>query len=213
MNKKIMNNIHIGCGYTVGKSWKNYDVTPTSRFEKIPVLGKIIKINQNKFPKEVIYGDITKKPLCQPGEADNIFCSHTLEHMAFEEMKTALSNIYTMLKPGGCFRLIVPSLETKVKKYIKDNNANNFIKDIGMGEISKPKKIFSKIRYLFGNSKHPWMYDNKSMSKELENKNFKNINVCKFGDSNIKVFEEVEENERFVDSQGLPEVCIQCTKK
>ena len=33
------------------------------------------------------------------------------------------------------------------------------------------------------------------------------------GDSNIKVFEEVEENERFVDSQGLPEVCIQCTKK
>ena len=71
-----MNNIHIGCGYTVGKSWKNYDVTPTSRFEKIPILGKIIKINQNKFPKEVIYGDITKKPLCQPGEADNIFRSH-----------------------------------------------------------------------------------------------------------------------------------------
>ena len=32
-----MNNIHIGCGYTVGKSWKNYDVTPTSRFEKIPI--------------------------------------------------------------------------------------------------------------------------------------------------------------------------------
>ena len=208
-----MNNIHIGCGYTVGKSWKNYDVTPTSRFEKIPILGKIIKINQNKFPKEVIYGDITKKPLCQPGEADNIFCSHTLEHMAFEEMKTALSNIYTMLKPGGCFRLIVPSLEAKVKKYMKDNNANNFIKDIGMGEISKPKKIFSKIRSLFGNSKHLWMYDNKSMSKELENKKFENINICQFGDSNIKVFEEVEEKERFVDSQGLPEVCIQCTKK
>lgn len=208
-----MNNIHIGCGYTVGKSWKNYDVTPTSRFEKIPILGKIIKINQNKFPKEVIYGDITKKPLCQPGEADNIFCSHTLEHMAFEEMKISLSNIYTMLKPGGCFRLIVPSLETKVEKYMKDNNANNFIKDIGMGEISKPKKIFSKIRNLFGNSKHLWMYDNKSMSKELENKKFENINICKFGDSNIKVFEEVEEKERFVDSQGLPEVCIQCTKK
>ena len=208
-----MNNIHIGCGYTVGKSWKNYDVTPTSRFEKIPILGKIIKINQNKFPKEVIYGDITKKPLCQPGEADNIFCSHTLEHMAFEEMKISLSNIYTMLKPGGCFRLIVPSLETKVEKYMKDNNANNFIKDLGMGEISKPKKIFSKIRNLFGNSKHLWMYDNKSMSKELENKKFENINICKFGDSNIKVFEEVEEKERFVDSQGLPEVCIQCTKK
>jgi predicted SAM-dependent methyltransferase len=208
-----MNNIHIGCGYIVGKSWKNYDVTPTARFEKIPILSKIIKINQYKFPKEVIYGDITKKTLCAPNEADNIFCSHTLEHMAFEEMKAALSNIYTMLKPGGCFRLIVPSLEAKVKKYIKDNNANKFIEDIGMGERSKPKKIFNKIRYLFGNSRHLWMYDYKSMSKELEDKNFKDISMCKFGDSNIKVFEEVEEKERFINSEDLPEVCIQCTKK
>ena len=31
-------NIHIGCGYAVGKSWKNYDCTPTSRIEKIPIL-------------------------------------------------------------------------------------------------------------------------------------------------------------------------------
>jgi hypothetical protein len=39
---------------------------------------------------------------------------------------------------------------------------------------------------------------------------YKNINVCKFGDSNIKVFKE---EERFVDIQGLLEVCIECTKK
>ena len=206
-------NIHIGCGYTVGKSWKNYDVTPTARFEKIPLLNKIIKINENTFPKEVIFGDITKDILCAPNEADNIFCSHTLEHMAFEEMKTALSNIYTMLKPGGCFRLIVPSLETKIEKYIKNKDANNFIKDIGMGEKEKPKKFLSKIRHLFGNSRHLWMYDTRSMSKELENKNFKNIDVCKFGDSNIKAFEEVEEQGRFVDNENLPEVCIQCTKQ
>ena len=61
------------------QSWKNYDVTPTSIIEKIPLLGKIIKINQRRFPKEVIYGEHNQgNALCSISEADNIFCSHTL---------------------------------------------------------------------------------------------------------------------------------------
>ena len=44
-------NIHIGCGYTVGEHWKNYDSTPTLRFERIPIIGKFININENRFPK------------------------------------------------------------------------------------------------------------------------------------------------------------------
>ncbi len=206
-------NIHIGCGYTVGTNWKNYDATPTARIEKIPLLKKIIKINQRIFPKEVIYGDITKKPLCPPNGADNIFCSHTLEHMSYEEMKISLSHIYTMLKPNGCFRLIVPSLESKIEKYLKNKDANNFIESIGMGEKNKKKNILDKIRSILGHSKHLWMYDYKSMSKELEMAKFKNINKCKFGDSKIKIFEEVEEEGRFVDNDGMPEICIQCTKE
>ena len=49
-------NIHIGCAYNVGKSWKNYDCTPTSRIEKIPIIGNFIKIKlyKRRFPKEVI---------------------------------------------------------------------------------------------------------------------------------------------------------------
>ena len=27
-----------------------------------------------------------------------------------------------------------------------------------------------------------------------------------------KVFEEVEEKSRFVDTEGIPEICLQCTK-
>ena len=42
---------------------------------------------------------------------------------------------------------------------------------------------------------------------------FKNINKCKFGDSKIKIFEEVEEEGRFVDNDGMPEICIQCSKE
>ena len=208
-------NIHIGCGYTVGTNWKNYDVTPTAIIEQIPLLGKIIKTNQRRFPKEVIYGDIAKKPLCPKNKADNIFCSHTLEHLTYEEMKISLSHIYSMLNSGGCLRLVVPCLESRIKKYLIDKDANKFIESIGMGEKNKRKNILDKIRRIFGNSQHLWMYDYKSMSEELEIAGFKKIKKCNFGDSQIKVFEEVEEKDRFIDSDNddMPEICLQCTKK
>ena len=58
------------------------------------------------------------------------------------------------------------------------------------------------------------MYDYQSMIKELEIAEFKKIKKCNFGDSQLKIFEEVEEKDRFVDSNnGMPEICLQCTKQ
>ncbi len=205
-------NIHIGCAYTIGKSWKNYDATPTAVLEKIPLIGKIIKINQKRFPNELIYGDITRKLLSPKNEAQNIFCSHVLEHLSNDEMKNALDNIYKMLKPNGCFRLIVPNLENRVKKYIEDKDANNFIENLGMGQKNINKNFFSKIKSIFGNTKHLWMYDYNSLSLELKKIGFINIRNCNFGDSQIEVFSEIEEKNRFIDDNGMPEICIECTK-
>ena len=55
------------------------------------------------------------------------------------------------------------------------------------------------------------MYDNKSMQKYLAEAGFKNIRKSKIGDSEIKVFSEVEEKHRFVDGDFI-EVALQCTK-
>jgi predicted SAM-dependent methyltransferase len=54
--------------------------------------------------------------------------------MTLEGMKTALKNIYFMLKPGGCFRLIVPDLESRVKKYLHNQDCDSFIESIGFGK-------------------------------------------------------------------------------
>jgi hypothetical protein len=90
-------NIHIGCEFKIGKNWKNYDISVTAQIEKIPLLRKFIKINRLPYPKEVIYGDISKKPLCKNNQADNIYCSHALEHMTKEDMRKALKNIHFMV--------------------------------------------------------------------------------------------------------------------
>lgn len=204
-------NIHIGCEFKIGKGWKNYDVTYVAIFEKIPIIGNLIKINSKKYPKEVIYGDIAKSILCNENEADNIFCCHTLEHMPLENMVDALKNIYKMLKPGGTFRLIVPNLRTRAEHYIKNQNADYFLETIGMGQKKNNKKILDKLRNLFGNSSHKWMYDEKSITKYLIDSGFKNIRPCKFGDSGIEVFKEVEELKRFIEGDFI-ECAFQCSK-
>ena len=131
-------NIHIGCELKIGKKWKNYDISITAQIDKIPFIRNIIKINPIQYPREVIYGDITKGPFCKNNEADNIYCSHALEHMSMESMQAALKNIYFMLKPGGCFRLIVPNVETRVQKYLLNQDCDAFIESLGFG---KKKKI------------------------------------------------------------------------
>jgi predicted SAM-dependent methyltransferase len=204
-------NIHIGCEFKIGKSWKNYDVSYVALFEKIPIIGKILKINSNRYPKEVNYGDISTSVLCKANEAENIFCSHTLEHMPLEGMKSALNNIYTMLKPNGCFRLIVPNLKIRAEHYIRNENADLFLETIGMGQKNNTKTFMQKLRNLFGNSLHKWMYDEKSMQKYLFEAGFKSVRKCQFGDSGIEVFSEVEELHRFIDKDFI-EVAFQCTK-
>jgi ubiquinone/menaquinone biosynthesis C-methylase UbiE len=108
-------NIHIGCEFKIGRSWKNYDISITAQIEKIPLIRKIIKINPISYPKEVIYGNITKRPFFKNNEADNIYCSHALEHMTREGMQAALRKIYFMIKPGGCVRIVIPELEMREK--------------------------------------------------------------------------------------------------
>jgi predicted SAM-dependent methyltransferase len=204
-------NIHIGCEFKIGRSWKNYDISITAQIEKIPLIRKIIKINPISYPKEVIYGDITKRPFCKNNEADNIYCSHALEHMTREGMQAALRNIYFMLKPGGCFRLVVPDLETRVKKYLQNQDCDAFIETIGFGKKKNDRTLKDFLRKIFGNSGHLWMYDNKSMQNYLAEVGFKNIKKCKIGDSGIDIFSEVEELRRFIDGDFV-EVAIQCTK-
>jgi predicted SAM-dependent methyltransferase len=206
-------NIHIGCEHKIGKSWMNYDITYVAIFEKIPLIGKLIKINNNRYPKEVRFGDISKSLLCEENTADNIYCSHTLEHMTLDDMQNSLLNIYKMLKPNGCFRLIVPDLRTRAENYIKNKDANQFLNSIGMGRKKSNKKFIDKLRNVFGNSIHQWMYDADSMEKYLSDVGFKSIKPCKFGDSGINVFSEVEDGHRFIDNDfNFVEVAFQCTK-
>lgn len=206
-----MKNYHIGCGYTIGKSWLNYDSSPIAFFDQIPILNQIIRINKSKFPKGIIYGNIVKKKLCDNNLADNIYCSHVLEHVSYLDAKKMLKNIYDMLKKGGIFRIVVPSLDARIENYRENVDANIFMESLGCVKKNEDSNLINKLRFLFGGSRHRWMYDNKSLYNELKIAGFDNIRNCDHGDSGLDIFYEVEDKDRF-KSNKFKELAYHCVK-
>ncbi len=207
--------VQYGCGKSAPDDWVNFDVSPTLRIQKAPILGLLLKSQLDvEFPKNVVYGDIIKGlPNIKPDSCDGVYCSHVLEHLSLEDFHTALRNTYKILKPGGVFRCIVPDLEFAIQQYISElksdsKNANsNFLKYTYLGQKSTPKGIKARLKSLFGNDYHRWMWDHPSLTAQLENAGFKNVRTVRYGDYLDNMFEKVEYENRLINA-----VALECVK-
>jgi SAM-dependent methyltransferase len=194
--------VQYGCGFSSAKEWINYDASPTLRFERIPLIGKMFTRNERRFPEDVQYGDIIKGLPEKENGCDGVFCSHVLEHLSFHDFKIALKNTYIVLKPGGIFRGVLPDLRGSILNYMEnydkiESPASQFMRETMLGIENRSKGLGGKIKDIYGNSKHLWMWDFKSIKFELENAGFTNIRECKFGDSIDPHFSLVEEENRY----------------
>jgi len=208
------NYVQYGCGLSAPKEWINFDVSPTLRILKIPIIGTIYKkLLHIVFPSNALYGDIIKGLPIADNSCDGLFCSHVLEHLSLNDFRKALINSYKILKKEGVFRCVVPDLEFAARKYIKDlDNGDqlaslNFINCTSLGIKERPRGLKNFIRSFFGNSRHLWMWDKSSLSEELRNVGFKQIRVCKFNDSEDEMFKYVEDKGRFENA-----IAIECRK-
>jgi predicted SAM-dependent methyltransferase len=200
--------VHYGCGWSAPNGWKNYDASPTLRFERLPLIGKLYTKNQSRFPKNVEYGDIVKGLPIPDEECEMIYCSHILEHLSLANLRKALKNTYCKLRVGGTFRFVLPDLEYHIKKYIDDPSADAallFMKEAHLGkERSHDLKSFLS---WFGNSHHLWMWDYKSIERELRDVGFIKIRRAQFGDSLNLKFKDVEDKSRWDNCLG-----VECSK-
>jgi SAM-dependent methyltransferase len=211
---KTKSYVQYGCALSAPKEWTNFDVSPTLRIQKTPVLGTILKSKLNIiFPANVLYGDIIRGLPIEDASCDGLYCSHVLEHLSLQDFRQALRNSFKVLKKGGIFRCVVPDLEFAARSYVKDldNGDNlaslNFINNTLLGIKERPRGIKAFFSSFFGNSHHLWMWDSKSLTEELKNAGFTQIRVCKFHDSEDEMFKYVEDSGRFEHA-----VAIECRR-
>jgi predicted SAM-dependent methyltransferase len=65
--------------------------------------------------------DLNSEPLpFEKNSVDNIFCSHTLEHIEPERIPVVLSEMKRVLKKEGKVRIVVPDAAKAIKWYLKN---------------------------------------------------------------------------------------------
>ncbi len=198
--------VQYGCGWSAPESWRNFDASPTLRFERLPILGKMYGKNERRFPENAEYGDIVKGLPVQEDSCDGVYCSHVLEHLALNDFRVALRNTHKILKPGGIFRLVVPDLHVCATKYVNSeaaDAASAFLRETCLGEERRPRSAKEMLISWLGNSRHLWMWDYKAMAPELERAGFAEVRRAAFGDSSDAMFRHVEDKGRWDDCLGI----------
>ena len=202
--------VQYGCGLCAPETWLNFDGSPTLRFERLPLVGRLYTRNAHRFPNNVQYGNIVKGLPIPKGVSKGIYCSHVLEHLSLDEFRRALQNTYSYLRSGGIFRLVVPDLEHLARIYLEDNNAEaaiRFMEFSCLGTKMRAKTLPGIISNWLGNSTHLWMWDEKSITHELQRQGFVRIRRATVGDADDSRFRDVEQADRFIDA-----LAIQCEK-
>jgi SAM-dependent methyltransferase len=210
--------VQYGCGLSCPDGWLNFDASPTLRLQHLPVIGGLFT-NGARFPDGVRYGDIRKGLPLEDGTVDGVYASHVLEHLSLADCAVALRNTFRLLKPGGIFRLVVPDLECRARKYLErlaggDADANSwFMRNAGLGAEQRGRGLAHLARAMFGNSAHLWMWDEPSMTAALRQAGFIDVRRCRFNDCGNPAFREVEDAGRFCDpSERLAECAIEARK-
>lgn len=86
--------VQYGCGLSAPKEWINFDVSPTLRIQKVPILGTLLKKRLNiNFPTNVLHGDIIEGLPIERNSCDGLCCSHLLEHLSFQDFTSLLGEL------------------------------------------------------------------------------------------------------------------------
>lgn len=211
-----MINVQFGCGLSAPSGWRNFDSSPTLRLQKVPIVGSVLarKLQGFNFPHNVEYGDIIRGLPIEPNSCDNLYCSHVLEHLSYEDFNTALNHAHNYLKDGGTFRIVMPDLNKLISSYIDNFDSGStdaaviFNRNSGMAtEKTKSTSIKGLVKSYLGNSAHLWLWDYPSTIDALKKAGFTNIRTCEYNDSAVEAFTEVEDESRFHNA-----VCLEVIK-
>ncbi len=77
-------------------------------------LDKYAAPGDNVVVCDLLHRDLPR--VFRPNSAEAIYSTHTMEHFTFTEAGEILQDCFTILKPGGVIRLVVPDLDIAVEK-------------------------------------------------------------------------------------------------
>ncbi|MBP0020683.1 MAG: methyltransferase domain-containing protein [Cyanobacteria bacterium SBLK] len=210
--------LHIGCGLVIAEGWKNIDASPSLRLVKLPIIGRFLIpiFNLPEWSPNAQYGNIVKGLDITPNSCDLIYASHVLEHLSIIDFHLAMERIFSYLKPHGIFRAVVPDLEHLINIYIRERKeekgaseaAINFMTNSLVGHWGTRKSVGDRLREMFSNNRHQWMWDEPSLKEAFFEHGFTDVRGCQYQEWRDDRFASVEHPANFENA-----ICIEGIKK
>lgn len=196
--------VQFGSSTDCPPGWRNFDPSIYLKLGRLPLLGRMVRPwLPHQFPPGVEVGDVVKGLPIANSEADVVFCSHVLEHLAYEDALVALGEVYRILKPGGLFRVVVPDLESRVREYVNNYDrletpGHTLMRATLLGR-SKPKSgsLSAIMKCWLSTSQHEWMWDYRSLRVELVAQGFSSVRRFEFCESEDARLRAAEKESRF----------------
>ncbi|MGA7792964.1 MAG: methyltransferase domain-containing protein [Candidatus Acidiferrales bacterium] len=117
------------------------------------------------------------RPLPFPnGSFDGVFCEHVMEHFSLADGERVAREVNRVLRPGGCFRVIVPNAEFVLGRYF--DAPEELVARRGTGEETPMEivNLYFRQRY-----EHQFSYDWITMEKMLLRAGFGVVYRSAFG--------------------------------
>jgi predicted SAM-dependent methyltransferase len=173
--------LNIGCGDDLVAGWVNIDFDPAISYGKVTYKEGILVLNFDMHDDLVLDNCI-----------DQIYSSHFIEHITFEDAIIFLKKCYGYLRKGGVIRLSFPDLELWTKKYLQnDKEFLNKYKSIYLSNpnIKTKGEIYMSQVHGYG---HRWSYDYESIEHILRIAGFSKISRKNAHESRIQDIDLVE---------------------
>ncbi len=211
--------LNLGCGLQCPDGWTNIDSSFGVRLAKNPLLrffAALIGVRSDtRWPRNVVWMDITRKFTFPDDSVQYIYSSHTFEHLSFQEAAFALNECFRVLKKGGVIRLIVPDLERLVNDYLSNKTsdpgkaAEIFHANSLFFEIPYPRSSREAIGFFYrSKNNHRFLYDREALRKQLAAAGFSEVAEKKYAESAIPHIELIDIKERFNGA-----ICLEATKR
>src|SRR5271167_525345 len=95
--------LQLGCGINLLPGWVNTDNAPLPGAD---------------------YLDFTKPFPFFDEVFTAVFCEHTIEHISKSDASRMIREVFRILKPGGLFRIVTPSLENFCRLMLQSDSAS-----------------------------------------------------------------------------------------
>ena len=186
--------INLGCGSRTPSGWVNVDFALGARLMKLPgfkSINKKLGLFKMDWDENIELHDLTKRFPWSDDSVDQIYSSHTLEHLSRMDGRHFLKEAHRVLRNDGVLRIVVPDLACIVSQYSQGElRADHFVENLGVLYTDGERGIKARLAPLIANP-HKCMYDEKTLISIFEELGF-SAQPKRYLDSEIEDIESIE---------------------